>query len=115
MHLANFPLPEQRGDFGSGAVDIMGSGHVFVCLFEHGAASARQPLFASTGIPRLAPAMFRADGLQRAIRGQAGAQRWFNEAGRAFCLYVVLGAQRESARLVPLANRVLAATRIRAP
>ena len=28
VHLANFALPEDRGDFGSGAVDVMGSGHV---------------------------------------------------------------------------------------
>ena len=32
--------------------------------------------------------------MQRAIRGQAGVQRFFNDQGRAFCLYVVLGVVR---------------------
>jgi hypothetical protein len=112
VHLANFALPEQRGDFGSGAVDLMGRGHIFVCLFEYGPESVGQALFSHRGIPRLTPAHFRANGLQRSIRGQAGCQRWFTEAGRAFCLYTVLGAHSEATRLVPQVNGLLGATRI---
>jgi len=113
MHLANFPLPEQRGDFGSGAVDLMGSGHVLVVLFEYGPESVDQPLFRRRGLPtRLRPDMFSGSALQRTIAGQAGAQAFFTEAGRAFCLYVVLGRQREATPLVALANRSLSATRI---
>ncbi len=113
VHLANFALPEVRGDFGSGAVDVMGSGHVLVVLFEYGAESVGQPLFSRRGLPnRLRPEMFSGSALQKTLPGQAGAQVFFTEAERAFCLYAVLGRQDEASRLVPLANRTLSATRI---
>jgi len=115
VHLANFALPEQRGDFGSGAVDLMGSGHVFMALFEHGAGSVGQALFAADGLPVLRPRMFDPSGLQKVIPGQAGCQRWFTTAGRAFCLYVVLGRHAEAPALTTKANATLAATRIEAP
>ena len=35
MHMANFPLPAERGDYGGGAVEMMGRGGVFVALLEH--------------------------------------------------------------------------------
>lgn len=113
VHLANFALPENRGDYGSGAVDLMGAGNLFVCLFEFGPESVGQPLFARQGIPTgLEPRQFNPNALQRALPGQAGTQQWFTEAGRPFCLYVVLGRQADAARLVPQANNALAATRI---
>ena len=112
VHLANFALPEDRGDFGSGAVDLMQSGDVFVSLFEYGPESVGQALFASEGIPTLRPRMFAASALQKTISGQAGCQRFFTHNGRAFCLYVVLGKQAEAATLVPTTNGVLRATRI---
>ena len=112
-HLANFPLPEARGDFGSGAVDTMGSGDVLVVLFEYGPESVGQPLFRREGMPRnLKPNMFSKSALQRTLPGQAGCQVFFTENGRAFCAYVVLGRQEEAPRLVPPANATLRATRI---
>jgi hypothetical protein len=114
VHLANFALPEDRGDFGSGAVDRMGSGDVFVTLFEYGPESVGQALFAQQGIPNLRPRMFASSALQKTISGQAGCQRFFTVANRAFCLYVVLGRQREASTLVPQANTVLGRTRIAA-
>jgi hypothetical protein len=114
VHLANFALPEDRGDFGSGAVDRMGSGDVFVTLFEYGSESVGQALFAQQGIPNLRPRMFASSALQKTISGQAGCQRFFTVANRAFCLYVVLGRQREASTLVPQANTVLGRTRIAA-
>jgi hypothetical protein len=113
VHLANFALPEERGDFGSGAVDRMGSGDVFVTLFEYGSESVGQALFASQGVPALRPRMFAPTALQKTISGQAGCQRFFTVAGRPFCLYVVLGRHREATTLVPKANAVLRATTIR--
>jgi hypothetical protein len=113
VHLANFALPERRGDFGSGAVDLMGGTDVFVCLFEYGPESLGQPLFARRGMPReLAPRLFSTTSLQRTIAGQSGYQVFFTEAERPFCLYVVLGSHRASSRLVPGANTALRATRI---
>jgi len=32
LHLANFPLPAERGDYGGGAVEQMGSGGIFISL-----------------------------------------------------------------------------------
>ena len=112
VHLANFALPEQRGDFGSGAVDIMRSGHVLITLFEYGPESVGRALFASRGVPKLAPRMFDRAALQRTLPGQAGCQRFFTEAGRAFSLYVVLGRHTDAAALVPEANATLTATTI---
>lgn len=112
VHLANFALPEDRGDFGSGAVDVMGAGHLLVTLFEYGPESVGQPLFSSGGIPTLGPSMFSPSALQRVLPGQAGCQRWFTEADRAFCVYVVLGRSGEAPSLVASANRTLRATTI---
>ena len=39
VHLANFALPAERGDFGSGAVELMSTGALLVILFEHGPES----------------------------------------------------------------------------
>ena len=113
VHLANFALPEQRGDFGSGAVDIMGEQHVLVVLFEYGPECANTALFARQGMPRkLAPAMFSPSALQRTLPGQAGCQVFFTEGNRAFCLYTVLGRQSAAAQVLPGANATLSATRI---
>lgn len=112
VHLANFALPERRGDFGSGAVDIMSAGHLLVILFEYGPESVGQALFAHRGIPVLRPSMFSPSILQRTVAGQAGCQRWFTEAARAFCAYVVVGRHGDAPALAAQANRVLRATRI---
>ena len=42
VHLANFALPEDRGDFGSGAVDLMRLGPRVRGLFEYGPESVGQ-------------------------------------------------------------------------
>ncbi|MFN8019673.1 MAG: hypothetical protein U0P45_16355 [Acidimicrobiales bacterium] len=113
VHLANFALPEQRGDFGSGAVDLMGPGHVMIVLFEYGPECVGTELFARQGLPtKLTPSMFSSSALQRTLPGQAGCQIWFTEADRAFCCYAVLGKQSAAARVLPSANATLAATRI---
>lgn len=113
VHLANFALPEDRGDFGSGAVDVMGADHVMVVLFEYGAAEAGTALFRRRGLPtRLTPTMFSPSALQRTLPGQAGAQIFFSAAGRAFCCYAVLGLQSAAARVLPGTNATLAATTI---
>lgn len=109
LHMANFALPEDRGDFGSGAVDLMGTGHLLVVLVEYGPDSVGTALFpAVSSVPRLATRMFSSQGLQRVQRGQAGAQRFFTLNGRAFCLYAVVGDQREASALAPTANSVTA-------
>ncbi len=108
VHLANFALPAERGDFGSGAVEIMNSGAILIILFEHGPESADTPLFARSGIPQLTPEEFHPQQMQRTLSGQSGRQIFFNAGGRAFCLYVVLGGHRRREVLVPIVNDVLA-------
>jgi hypothetical protein len=113
VHLANFALPEERGDFGSGAVELMGDRDVFVVLFEYEPEATKTALFKTKGMPRsLAAADFDPTMLRRGIAGQAGFQTFFNEAGRAFCLYVVLGSSAGRNRLIKLVNSVLATVQI---
>jgi hypothetical protein len=91
----------------------MGTRDVFMVLFEYEPEAVSTPLFKRQGIPRrLATNAFDATMLRRGIPGQAGYQTFFQEAGRAFCLYIVLGNGRKRAPLVDLVNRVLATVRI---
>lgn len=112
VHLANFALPPGRGDFGTGAVEIMGRGHVFVCLFEYRPEEAHRPLFAQIGMPRPQPHEFSPNALQRRLRGQGGWQRFFTAADRAFCLYVVLGSLAAAGERVPELHGALDGLRI---
>src|SRR2546430_8152531 len=108
LHVSTIALPPGAGDFASGAVDQLGADDALIVLFEYDPTSASQPLFRAAGIPKqLAADDFSPGVLQRAIRGQAGAQRFFHDAGRAFCLYVVLGAYTNRRRVVPAVNEVL--------
>ncbi len=113
LHASTIPLPPGVGDFASGAVDKLGHDDLIIVLFEYDPASADQPLFQASGLPRqLGPDDFSPNVMQRAIRGQAGSQKFFNDQGRAFCLYVVLGAFARRNALVPRVNQVLASLTI---
>lgn len=112
-HFANFALPEERADFGNGAVELMGDGDVLVVLFEYEPESVGQAMFARRGMPRsLSASEFDPSMLRRGIVGQTGYQTFFQESGRAFCLYVVLGSAARRSRLVALVNGVLKNLRI---
>lgn len=112
-HLANFALPRDRGDFGSGAVETMTASGAFVALVEYGATEAGTALFGREGLPRrVAPADFHSRGLQRTIAGQCGLQVFATEAGRAFSLYVVLGRSTNLRGLVDEVNDVLGSVRV---
>ena len=45
LHAADFPLPAVRGDYGSGAVEIMGPNHVFLSLSSSTPPRPASPLF----------------------------------------------------------------------
>ena len=111
-HLANFPLPPERGDFGSNAVEIMTADDVLVCLIEFDRGSAGTALYAREGIPVLTPDAFSPESMQRALPGQSGAQEFFSVGGRAFCVYVVLGSHTRRAETVEIVNQLLATTQI---
>jgi hypothetical protein len=113
IHAGSFPLPDNRGDFGSGAVEAMADDDVFLVLLEYDPACTQQPLFAADGPPAaLDPGAFSSTVLQRALPGQAGSQAFFSTSGRAFCLYVVLGQLALRDQLVERANRVIETIRV---
>ncbi|HEX2850801.1 MAG TPA: hypothetical protein VHN98_09620 [Acidimicrobiales bacterium] len=110
VHCGTFALPPDRGDFGSGAVETMTANDVFLALLEYDGAFAGRGLYAADGVPwSLDASMFSTGTLQRVIAGQAGTQRFFTAAGRAFCLYVVLGSASLAGALIPSAVSVLRA------
>lgn len=112
MHVANFALPPVRGDFGSGAVEIMGRPGVFMAVLEYERTAAATALFAHAFPERLFAREFSPNQLQRPRVGQAGAQRFVRSGGRAFCIYAVLGSYGLRRRLVPELNRVLGTIRV---
>jgi hypothetical protein len=108
LHAANFALPHDDGDFGSKALARMSDEGIFFALTEYQSQLAAQPLFAEQGLPLgVTAADLNSLALQRAIPGQLGMQRFFTEAGRPFCLYLVVGSWPSSWKLVRRANRVL--------
>ena len=114
LHAADFALPEERGDFGSGAVETMRPSQAFIALIEYDTSSAGTALFSSpVAVPlQVGAEDFSPQQLQRTIRGQAGTQRFFVDAGRAFCLYVVLGSMANRQHAVPRVNAILSAIEI---
>ncbi len=107
LHAATVALPEVRGDFGGNVTGQLGQHDVFVSLFEYEPEAVRTPLFASRGRPKLRADDFSPAGLQRSIAGQSGRQYFFQESGRAFCLYVVLGSHARRASLLSEVRTVL--------
>jgi hypothetical protein len=103
LHAATVAMPEHRGDFGSGVVELLGPDDAFLALFEYDAWDADTVLFRSPRVPVPKPSDFSPDVLQRTRAGNTGAQWFFSLAGRAFCLHAVLGSH---ARRAPGAVKV---------
>lgn len=108
VHIANFPLPPDRGDFGSNAVERMLERDVLICLLEESIGAAGSQLHGHAGVPRLQAQDFSPSSMQRAIKGQSGTQVFFQDQGRAFVLYVVVGSHLSRAGLIDGINQVLA-------
>ena len=109
VHIASFPMPEERGDFGVGVTELMSSGDAFVTLFEYGPELLGTPLFAAQGVPRLTVDLFTARRLQRTRPGQVGCQLFFTANQRPFCLYVVVSGRLHLRSVIPQMNRMLQA------
>lgn len=107
LHAATVALPEERGDFGGNVTPLLTAEDLFVSLFEYEPEACRTALFAVQGRPRPVAKDFAPNQLQRSIPGQSGRQWFFQEGGRAFCLYVVLGSHARRAGLVQRLHTVL--------
>ena len=107
LHVGNFGLPAQRGDYGSGAVEKMGARNVFAALVEFDPEAAGTPLFASAGLPRIRGANFGPNAMQRVMPRMCGSQSFCTVAGRAFCLYSVLGSYALQRPLAALLDPVI--------
>ena len=112
-HLANFPLPPGRGDFGGGAIEIMHPGDALIVLFEYGPESAGTALFSEAGVPRFVRLQdFQRDVLHTSVPGMSGLQRFFTMNDRPFCLYIVVGSHIDRADVLAQINSVLASLEI---
>lgn len=106
-HIANFPLPDHRGDFGSNAVERMRRGDILICVLEEAADAAGSRLHDTSGVPTLSAERFSPDAMQRPRPGQSGTQAFFHAHGRAFVLYVVLAERLDRAAQVAEVNEIL--------
>ena len=108
LHAANFWLPNERDDYGSEALEAMGPAGVFIALVEFDPGAVGSLLFKRHGIPaNLQPDDFDPAGLRRPMRQQAGLQRFFHSAGRAFCLHAAIGTYNNRYMLSQDVNRLL--------
>ena len=115
LHAGNFALPPDAGDYGDGAVQLMGPAGAFVALVEFHPSSTSTPLFAAHGFPLpLRPDDASRTTLQHPLGGQAGIQRFFRLSGRAWCLYAVVGSFDRRQRLVSEINAVAGAIKVHA-
>lgn len=103
LHACTRELPDDRGDFGTGVVDLLGPEDVFVALLEYGTDVADRGLFHKQGMPALAPSQFSPDRLQRHLPRLSASQHFFSTGGRAFCLFTVLGSHARRMATVPKA------------
>ncbi len=112
LHLANFPLPSPRGDFGGDVLEHMAPNQIFLALVEFDSSAASTPLYRQHGLATITGDGFRRESMHRPIPGQAGHQQFFNQAGRAFCLYSAIGSYRQRQNLAIGVMLVMSSLRI---
>ena len=112
VHAATVPLPRERGDFGSGVVTLLGPDDLFVSLFEYDRESVGTALFANKGMPVPRPSDFDPSAMQRVRPGMSGGQWFFQDGGRAWCLFAVLGSHARRQRGAVRVHGLLRGVRI---
>ncbi|MDE0139193.1 MAG: hypothetical protein OXQ26_11515 [bacterium] len=113
LHAANSWLPNERDDYGSEALEAMGPAGVFIALVEFDPGAVGSMLFEHHGVPaELQPDDFDPNALRRPMREQAGLQRFFHSAGRAFCLHAAIGSYHHRHPLTQEANSILSSLTI---
>jgi hypothetical protein len=92
---------------------VMQPGDALIVLYEYGPESVGTALFATQGAPRFVTTDdFDRDVLHTRMPGMSGLQRFFTHAGRAFCLYIVVGSHVDRADVIAQINSVLAGLEI---
>ena len=113
VHASSVALPTARSSFATEATTSLGATGVLISLVEFEAALAGVGLYAATGVPSgLGAAELDAAALQVPHPQQGGVQRFFSEAGRAFCLYVVAGLGPGLAQRLGRVNAVIGSLRV---
>jgi hypothetical protein len=115
VHAANVALPAADGDFATGATEGLPADGVVVVLVDYGPADAGSALFAAPVPGRIDPGELSPSTLLRRRPGQRGLQRFFTTAGRAMCLYVVVGSAAHASGLAAGVSRVLGTLRVEQP
>ena len=113
MHLASFPLPEQRDDFGGNVT----SDDALVRRVRHAVRVRTRVGRPAAVLGGGRPARRRADVLAQAVataaaRASSAASCSSPPTGGAFCLYVVAGSRASLPRIIGTVNDALAALQI---
>lgn len=115
LHVGNFALRRDGGQFGASVTEQMAADHVFAALVEYLVGPdvrAGAGLFAGRWRPRLRVGEFARNQLQVARPGHLGTQRFFTHDGRPFCLYAVIApVRRRPAQLAGELSAVLGTVR----
>lgn len=112
LHACTRAMPAERGDFGTGVVELLGPDDIFVALVDYGTEVADQGLFEKQGVPHLAPSQFAPNRLQRPLPGLSASQHFFSSGGRAFCLFTVIGSHARRMASVRRAEALVRTLRI---
>ncbi len=113
LHAASFAMPPDDSSYAGRLANAMGPSGTLFSLVEFDPALAGDALFRQGRLPlSLTLADLSPAALQVRRPGHAGAQRFFAAAGRAFCLYVIVGTGTDAAGRVRSLNAVLASLRI---
>lgn len=112
LHAANIALPPSDGDFATRATATLPSDGVVVVLVDYGTADAGTPLYAAPAPTHVDPGELSPATLLHRRPGQRGLQRFFTTAGRAMCLYVVVGSAAHAADLAAGVSDVLGTLRV---
>ncbi len=109
VHASTIALPlNPQSDFGTDIYPLLGQSDIFLALLEYEYSPDAALFTQHTGIPWLLTASDISPAkLPRLVPGMAGAQGFFSVAGRAFCLFVVLGSFQNAGPLLAEVNAIL--------
>jgi hypothetical protein len=113
VHATDRPLAIPRSSFGPELAARAGAEGTLLALVEYEAALADRGLYAGgPPTPPIARDALHPGALQVPNPGQEGRQWFFSAAGRAFCLYLVVGIGRGLDARLRRVNELLASMRI---